>query len=270
VLKFSFVPCALALVALLPAAPAQSPTDLFSKAPPDVDQALRDRVSKFFQAHVDGRPRRAEELVAENSKDYFYSMKKSKFLSFEIHKIDYAKDFTDATVVVLVETYMPLMGSTKPMKVPLTSLWKIENGLWCWYITEDIINTTPFGKMGNAPGAAANPNATLPDLKNLPTPQTLAQQVKADKLSVYLKSGQPSSDHVNIENHMSGVVTLALRAPAVPGLEVNVDRTQVPPGGTATVTFQFDPQKGHPKGPARVDIAVEPINSVIHLQATFR
>jgi hypothetical protein len=140
-------------VAFLPLTLAQSPLDLFSKAPPDVDTALRDRIKIFFQAHVDGKPRRAEEVVAEDSKDFFYNMKKPKFLSYEIHKIDYAKDFTEAKAIIVVETYVPVLGfGSKPMKVPVTTLWKIENGHWYWYITDDLINTTPFGKMGTPPG----------------------------------------------------------------------------------------------------------------------
>src|SRR3984893_18862048 len=105
------------LLPLLVSALAQTPADLFAKAPPDVDEALRARISKFYQAHVDGKPRRAEEMVAEDSKDYFYGRKKPKSLSFEIGKIEYSKDFTEARAIVVVETYVPVLGfGNKPMK----------------------------------------------------------------------------------------------------------------------------------------------------------
>src|ERR1700724_3603210 len=81
---------------------AQRPADLFSKAPPEVDEALRARVAKFYQAHVDGKPRRAEELVAEDTKDYFYTARKPQYLSFQIIKIDYTDTFTKATVTTMV------------------------------------------------------------------------------------------------------------------------------------------------------------------------
>ena len=67
---------------------AQTPTDVFHKAPPHVDEALRTRVSQFLQAHVDGKFRNAIDLVADNSKDFYFAMEKRKYLSFEIVKID--------------------------------------------------------------------------------------------------------------------------------------------------------------------------------------
>ena len=65
----AFVSCAVV-------AAQTKPTDIFEKAPPEVDNALRERVSKFFQAHVDGKFRLAEEVIAEDSKDFFYNMEK--------------------------------------------------------------------------------------------------------------------------------------------------------------------------------------------------
>jgi len=44
---------------LLARALGQQPADLFTKAPPAIDEALRDRISKYFQLQVDGNPRLA-------------------------------------------------------------------------------------------------------------------------------------------------------------------------------------------------------------------
>src|SRR5688572_11257827 len=79
------------------------PTDIFQKAPPYVDEALRSRVSEFLQAHVDGKFRLANEIVAEDSKDMYFAMEKHRYLSFEIVRIDYTNDFTRATVLATVE-----------------------------------------------------------------------------------------------------------------------------------------------------------------------
>jgi hypothetical protein len=259
------------ILALVGSALAQSPADLFSKAPPDVDEALRARMSKFYQAHVDGKPRRAEELVAEDSKDFFYESKKPKCLSFEIGKIEYSKDFTEAKAIVVVETYVPILGfGNKPMKVPVTSLWKIENGQWCWYTTEDVINTTPFGKLSKSAALDPKAPASSPDIRDAPSLETLRLQVKPDKLIVVLKAAEPSSDQVTIHNQMPGLVTLALGIPAIPGLEVKTDRTQVPAGESAVVSFHFSPGKYLPRGPVRVEVTVRPTNIVIPLQVSFK
>ena len=52
------------------APPAEAP-------PPEVDQALRARISEFYQDHVDGKFRQAEALVAAETKDSFYGAKPS-------------------------------------------------------------------------------------------------------------------------------------------------------------------------------------------------
>ena len=256
---------------LLPFAMAQNPADLFAKAPPEVDAALRARIAKFYQAHVDGKPRRAEEVVAEESKDYFYNIRKPQFLGFEVSKIEYSKDFTEAKVITLVETYVIVLGfGNKPMKVPVTSLWKIENGQWCWYITDDLINTTPFGKMGNPPGSDGKNNAPLPDIKNAPDVAAVSQQVKADKLVAELKAGGSSSDQITIHNGMPGAITLALDGPTRPGLEIKVDRTEVPAGEKAVVSFHYDPRPNVPTRAAHVNVAIQPLNAVITLRVIFK
>ena len=127
---------------LASSAAAQNAADVFAKAPPDVDDALRARIAKFYQAQVDGKARRAEEIVAEDSKDFFYNMAKPKFLGFEIRDITYSDNFTKAKVTMVMEMYLMMPGfEGKPMKVPGSTLWKIENGQWCWYIDPDVLNT---------------------------------------------------------------------------------------------------------------------------------
>jgi hypothetical protein len=42
-------------------------------ASPEVNQALRARIGEFYQEQVGGKFRHAEALVAEETKDYFYS-----------------------------------------------------------------------------------------------------------------------------------------------------------------------------------------------------
>src|SRR5271154_2298631 len=86
---------------------AQNPADLFNRAPADVDQALRARITEFFHYHVSGEPRKAEELVAEDTKDYFYNNNKPHYISFEIGKIDYSDGYTKAKAMVTVK--MPVM-----------------------------------------------------------------------------------------------------------------------------------------------------------------
>jgi len=250
---------------------AQNPTDLLSKAPPDVDEALRARVSKYYQAFVDAKPRRAEPLVAEDSQDFFYNMKKTQLLSFEIGKIEYSDNFTKAKAVVIAETYVMALGfGSKPVKVPITSLWKLVDGQWYWYITEDLINTTPFGKLGNAPAAKTGGAAPLPDISKAPDLQALINQVRPDKFDGQLQRAVASSDQITIVNHMPGMVKLAMRHFAVPGLEVKLDRTELNANEKAIVSFHYTPGEEPAPKSVRVEVAVQPTNAVIPLQINFK
>src|ERR1044072_5758427 len=89
---------------------AQAPEDLFHKAPPAVEEALRARITQFFQLHVDGKFRQAESLVAEDTKDFFYSANKPKYLGFEIKSISYNDDFTKAKAVVVAQMVVMVPG----------------------------------------------------------------------------------------------------------------------------------------------------------------
>src|SRR5215510_5970979 len=98
---------------------AQAPADLFNKPPVEVDQALRARITEFYQYHVKQQFRQAEALVAEDTKDFFYSHNKPQYLTFEIGRIEYSENFTRAKATMVTEQYVMMPGfMDKPMKVP--------------------------------------------------------------------------------------------------------------------------------------------------------
>ena len=51
----------------------QTSTPPADAPPPEVDQALSARIGEFYQDQVGGKFRQAETLVAEETKEYFYS-----------------------------------------------------------------------------------------------------------------------------------------------------------------------------------------------------
>lgn len=249
---------------------AQSPTDLFEKAPPAVDEALRARITQFFQAHVDGKFREAESLVSEECKDFYYSSNKPKYLSFEINKIQYSDNFTKAKAVVVVKMSIMLPGfAGKPTSVPVPSLWKQVDGNWFWYVDFATVNQTPFGIMkpgaanGGAGAPAADPFASRPDMN------ALLNAVRADKTAVELDGGKASSAQVAISNKMPGSVSLSVEPPAVSGLAVSLDSKEVKSGGTATLTIHWKPGAAIPGKPVTVIVEVEPTNQTIPIQATI-
>jgi hypothetical protein len=249
----------------------QQPADLFTKAPPAIDEALRDHISKFFQLQVDGKPRQAEQYVAEESKDYYYEMQKPRYLGFEIRSISYSDEFTKAKAMVAVEMIVNLPGfQNRPMKIPFMTWWKVADGQWFWYIDPDASRSSPFGKMN--PGASKSDGTQAgapPDMSKAPDILALWKQVRADKQNVQLKAHEASSDRVTISSQLPGMASLQFQPPDVPGLVVKLDRTDLKAGEKAVLSFDFKPGKNAPRSPLAVNVVVQPINSVISVRVVF-
>jgi hypothetical protein len=240
----AFVSCAV-LVA------QTKPTDVFEKAPPHVDEALRGRVAKFFQAHVEGKFRNAEEVIAEDSKDAFYNLEKQRYLEFEVIRINYSEDFTKATVVTKVglEWRSPRIGVMK-VHPPINSLWKLENGEWYWYIVQQKDWSTPWGRM--------NPGPDDPEkLKRLFTGVDVATV----------------RSNINIEavisNTLPGEVRLRMDAPPRSGLEVKLDKNVLKSGEQAKISVSYQPVGTEPKPQAEIMVHVEPTGQLLSVLLIF-
>jgi hypothetical protein len=241
---------------------AQNAVDPFNKPPANVDQALRARIAEFYDLHVRGEFRKAEALVADDTKDIYYSTNKTKYLSFAIDRIDYSDNFTRAKATVLCEQNIMLPGFMgKPMKVPIPSTWKLVDDTWYWYVDPDSLRMTPFGKMN--PGATREPAS--PSIPAIPTtvPDFIYQQVKADKASVALKAGE--SGQVTITNSAPGAMNISLTG-SVPGVEVKLDRAVLKTGEKAVLTVRA----GDNAKSGVLSIQVEQTNQVIPIQVAIR
>jgi hypothetical protein len=214
---------------------AQDAADLFNRAPADVDQALRARITEFYHYHVSGEPRKAEALVAEDTKDFFYNNNKPRYLGFEIGKIEYSDGYTKAKAMVKVKVALMFPGfNGKVVDMPTPSYWKLEDGKWYWYLTKAMQNASPMGEM--TPGPSSVDRGGAPVVPAIPTSMTeLYAQVKADKGVVSLKPG--SSGEVEISNGMTGPIDLTVQG-KIDGIEAALDRAEVKPGEKATLTVK--------------------------------
>ncbi|MGH9662354.1 MAG: hypothetical protein ACRD96_27635, partial [Bryobacteraceae bacterium] len=235
--------------------------EVFEKAPPDVDQALRERIRGFYQAHVDGKARLADQYVAEDAKDFFYNKQKPRYLKFDLNRIYYSDNFTKAKAVVVCEQRIPMPGfADKPMTLPVPSLWKQVEGKWYWYV--DVTpgkRETPFGTMtaGATPGAAKPPAG----LTAGPTVESLWSQVQTNRSAVALKAGAKSSAQVTISSQMAGSVSLSIEAGDTPGLEFKLDRTAIKTGETAVLTVTAD--RKEPLAAIIVGVRVQPTTQLL-------
>ena len=247
-----------------PAGPPQA------AAPPEIDAALRDRITKFYQAQVNGKYRQADQYVAEDTKDYFYVLIKVPLVKFEITKIVYSANFTKAAVTVRTEREVAVALIPKmKMNNQESSDWKIENGLWCWSVDQNVVKT-PFGDMRRSTATSVNSQASGATAQ-LPMPSVadMTKTVAADKSEVEL--GERKTDQVVLRNSLPGPVTLSLETPPTPGLEVKLDRAVVAPNGTAHVLFTYDPAAdGAGQGTVGVKVVVQPTQQVIPIQVTLK
>jgi hypothetical protein len=253
-----------ALFVLFAAFAVAQANDPFKPKPPaTVDAALRARVSEFFDLHIKGQFRKAEELVAEDTKDFFYSGNKPKYLSCDLNRIDYSDNFTKANVVMVCEMYIMMPGfADRPMKVPTPSAWKLVDGKWYWWVDQDALRNTPWGRMTAGPyptkGAATPP----PPLAALPTADSLFKQIQLDKSVIRMKAGE--SAEVTISNSAPGPASLSL-LDSLPGLEAKLDKPTLPAGGKAVLTLRA--AKGAKSGV--LNLQVEQTSQLLPIQITI-
>lgn len=228
---------ALTLIAAALAAQDSSPAP---KPPAKTDQALRARITEFYQDFVSGRFREAQALVAKDTLDYYFSVRKDRYLGFAIQSITYSKDFKSARASVICERMLMMPGfAGQALKMPVLSEWKIEKGKWYWYVPKEDGHVTPFGRMGAAASngapspAGAQPRPAMPVIPA--SPDFALHKVKADKETLSLKSGE--AGEVTFSNSAPGVMSITLEG-KLSGIEVAPEKADLKEGGTVTLTVK--------------------------------
>jgi hypothetical protein len=243
---------------------------LFEKAPPDVDEALRARVTQFYQAHVDGKWRAADAVVADDSKDGFLGADKTRCKAFNIVKINYSEEFSKANVLVTCDTELAAAGRRLPVKAPLSSHWKVIDGKWFWYlipVDPNVGTLTPFGRM--KPGVGTDGSGAIGDpLKQGPTALEVLSAIHPDKSSVMLSSYQKSEAVVTLTN-TRGRAQLSVEPISIAGLEMSLDATDLKSNESAKLTIRYNPPDQTPKSTQIVRVSVFPSGQVVGIELKF-
>ena len=261
---------------------AQGTATIFQTAPPDADAALRERISKFYQSHVDGKFRQAMEVVADDSQDIFFAADKPKYKSFKIVNINYEENFTKAKVLVEVpwELLTPL-GVINTVPRPMSSLWKLENGQWFWYVIPydpcKGIDAGMFGKLHKQQCVDGKPVNTsdgrapsvLPDPGVWANPKAIQSAVKVSNDRVMLSSHKPTSLGVRIDNKFEGEVTLLLEAPEMPGLTAKLMNNKLASGESTAVEISYVPPAPQKNPDQLIKVRVNPTGQVIEIVVAF-
>jgi hypothetical protein len=255
------------------------------QAPPDVEQELRARVNGFYQNFVDGTPRKGEAFVAEDTKDWYYNAGKNHYQSFKIvGDIKFSDNFRKAIVVVAGKMERLIAGQVVMMDIPQETVWKIENGKWCWtYHPEDTCLTPMCGK--TPPAATPEERAaTAKPLKDTSPAGIRAagvavleqQPMGLDKDTVTMSVDQPGSAQVVFTNGADNDILIALDGPVVRGMKAKLDKQTIPGHGKAVVSFVYDPSDKtgpkdvwEPKGTIPFRIIAAPFNRIFPINIRF-
>lgn len=265
---------------------AQTPTKVF-KAPPEVEEALRARVTEFFQLHVEGNFRKAYGMVAEDTKDYYFNNKKETFVSFSIVGVRFVNDeCTKASVDLNTEQAMRRLefkGVVIP--IPMTTLWKIEDGKWVWYRDPDDKQLTPMGLSDLdkiRPNGQTTEEQLAQRLHELTTPEEMAKragkifgQTTIDKQEVTLALDKPSTAVVTFHNGQPGFVKLDLNAgEKIAGFTATLDKVDVGANENAVLKLSYEPPAGGSAAlsttqAVEVRLFVQPFNQLLAVKVKF-
>ena len=262
----------LAGLATLPLLFAQTPPP--RPAPKKVDAALRSRVTEFHQYMIEGTFRKALDMVAQDSQDFFLSTSKNKQTVFKIEEIAYSDKFTKA-VVKISTTYRTLVGfHTLDLPTTLPDYWKLVGGKWMWYHDPAADHPSFFGvplSDATKPEAAILAQAVPKDTSSEAlgaAAQSVLQGTPGpvlDKNSIEFVLGTPGEQQVVVRNPYRGQVRVAatLAGPSL-GVSAEPSLSVLDSLGTAPVTIHYDPRSGVP-GSTVVRLEIQPFHRVFSL-----
>ena len=257
---------------------------LSEKAPQPVDEALRARVAKFYDAFVSGKFKDAYVLVADDSQDHFFEMSKDQYKGCEILKIDYTDKFTKATVVESCKSEWRWHGVVTPTSLPLLSNWVLVDGEWYWHYVKPTMIPSPFSSTGfiSVPPEALNGDPEKAPI--IPTDiraaaQNILNKVSVDKTVVHLKSDETSRDVIHVKNNMPGLISLSLGdLSATPGLKGTLSKTQLGANEEADLVIEYrleDPGIScidcakKISGPRTTQLRIQPTGQVFTIAVLF-
>jgi hypothetical protein len=250
---------------------------------PEVDSALRSRVTEFFQDLVDSKFVEAFDLVADDTRTFYFNSEKKPLKEFKIIEVKYDPAFTKATVTLDVKrewTFSVQAARTAAtiVEVPMVTIWKLEKGKWVWSnetrpdqpVTPmgpsdvQLIHRQPDGTVAGLPPQITN------EILNAAKQKILGQS-SIDKREITLSTSQASSDKVTFHNGQQGAIRLQLSPAPIPGLTVQLDKTDLNAGDDAALQISYDPRSGQAAAgkSALIRLIVVPFNQIYDVKVNF-
>jgi hypothetical protein len=294
VMSQRFASVAVLLLAGVGAVSGQSSSSaIFNRATPDIEAALRARITGFFEAQQQGKWRQAEKFVAEESIDAYLERDKKRYSKFEIRAINWVGEgFKEATVNMIVPFDMTMLGVGEiegGAPFPITHHWKLEENDWYWFVPKVdpcAPIESPMGKVfpvckdgkpvGNVQEDAQRALNKMIE-SNQVKPESLQGRVTASNSQVHLGKKTPGEQTITINNAFDGPVTLELIGGDMVGLVVAFDgatkeaprRLSLDAKKAATLRFKFQPTPSGIPDRLGIQVRVEPLSVSLPLDVLF-
>lgn len=253
-------------------------------APPaEVDQALRARVTEFFQDFVEAKFLAAMDLVASDTKEEYFASGKTPLKAFQIRDVKYSADFTKATVNLTVKRVWTIEQQQNIVDVDMPTTWKIENGKWVWYheVAPDTW-VTPMGP-SNVELITRKADGTISGIPQKLTQETvdaaakkILQQTGVDKPEITLAADRPSSERIVFHNGAPGSIHLDLYPPPLAGFSAKLEKADLNFGEDAVLNVSYQPPAQATTGeapsipdPTSVFLVVVPFDKDFRIGVTF-
>jgi len=240
---------------------------------PEIDQALRERAALFMQYTVDRAYRKAYELVAEDSKDWYFSAGHAQYTKFKIEGIEYQPDFQHATVKTRVTRVLSMNGHDMPAETLVEDLWNLVDGKWMWVHDPDVIDT-PLGRIKRTK-VAEDANSTLPKDMGPEATQDFDRNIKnggtLSKDQLTFDSSEESLQEVVFHNGFPGVVSVS--ADIVGDYRIfSVFPLQMDAAATKDIVFRVSHKAGLEPAVAAtyLRVRIEPFNRTMMLPLKLR
>ena len=257
----------------------QETSDLFEKAPPPIDEALRARVKQFYDSYMAGKFREAYALVADDSQDAYMESAKDTYKDCQTVKINYSENFTRAAVLETCKSEWRWHGQSIPTTLPMSTNWKLVNGQWYWSFVKPKFAANPFSPTGftripddQQAGAATSNLPKIPDAKDILT------KVKIDKTEIKLHSYETSRDELHVRNEMPGTISFSIDPLPLPGLKIIAPKTQLNANEETTVIIEYQLEDAtitcgecakRVKGTMTTHLRVQPTSQLFPINITF-
>ena len=208
--------------------------------PKQLEQALRARANEFYTLLLKKQYRAAEKMVAPESRDAYYAQEKPELKDFTLTSVKWEKGFQKADVNFTSEVAMrrAIVGQFD-VRVPFSSHWVLEHGLWMWYIPKVTVRDTPFGKMRVDESTAKQSGLDIDAMiAKGPKAEELRNAIKVSASKVTIPAGVGNSATVTVENTLPGVVHIYTQVISTAGVVSELSKHDLGLGDKAELKIQ--------------------------------